>query len=183
MTFVQTCVQGAFIIDLERRTDQRGYFARAWCRHEFEAHGLTARIAQVNVSRNALKGTVRGMHFQVNVPEAKVISCTRGSIHDVVLDLRSNSPTYLFWAAVRLTAENRRMLYLPEGVAHGFQTLADDTELMYFMSEFYVPEYARGVRYDDPAFGIVWPLPVASISDADRTWPDFEIPARSGIEK
>jgi dTDP-4-dehydrorhamnose 3,5-epimerase len=183
MTFVETRVQGAFIIDLERRADQRGYFARAWCKQEFEAHGLTARITQVNVSQNAHKGTLRGMHYQAHVPEAKVVSCTKGSIHDVVLDLRRDSPTYLLWAAVQLTAENRRMLYVPEGVAHGFQTLSDDTELLYFMSEFYVPEYARGVRYDDPAFGIVWPLQVTTISDADRAWPDYRIPVRSRIEK
>ncbi len=175
MIFAQTRVNGAYVIDLERRADQRGYFARAWCQREFEAHGLTARLAQVNVSANVRKGTLRGMHYQVSpYQEAKVVSCTRGVIYDVVLDLRRESPTYLRWHAVELTADNRRMLYIPEGCAHGFQTLAEETELLYLMSEFYSPEHARGVRYNDSAFGIRWPLPVESISDTDRAWPDYE---------
>jgi dTDP-4-dehydrorhamnose 3,5-epimerase len=174
MVFAETTVRGAYLIDLEPRTDQRGFFARAWCRSEFEARGLNARVAQVNVSFNARRGTLRGMHFQRSPHrEAKVVSCTRGRVYDVVIDLRPDSPTYLRWTAVELTAENRRMLYIPEGLAHGFQTLADETELLYLMSESYSPAHARGVRHDDPVFGIDWPLPVASISDADRTWPSY----------
>jgi dTDP-4-dehydrorhamnose 3,5-epimerase len=174
MLFTRTNVDGAFVIDLERRTDPRGSFARAWCQREFQAHGLTDRIAQVNVSANPRKGTLRGLHYQSRPhQEAKVVSCTRGAVLDVVLDLRPDSPTYLRWAAAELTAGNRRQLYIPEGCAHGFQTLADDTELLYLMSEFYAPGHACGVRYNDPAFGIAWPLPVAVISDADRDWPDY----------
>src|SRR5262245_3515558 len=140
MLFSETTVSGAYLIDLERRTDDRGYFARGWCQEEFQAQGITANIAQVNVSANTLKGTLRGMHYQ-RPPhqEAKVVSCTRGAIYDVVLDLRHESPTYLCWFAAELTAENRRMLFIPEGCAHGFQTLVDDTELLYLMSEFYSP--------------------------------------------
>jgi len=175
MIFTETRVKGAFVIDLERRTDHRGLFARVWCQHEFEARGLTARLAQVNVSFNPFKGTLRGMHLQASPhEEAKVVSCTRGAIYDVVLDLRQGSPTYLRWDAVELTDANRRMLYVHAGCAHGFQTLEDETGLLYLMSEFYSPEDARGVRYDDPAFGIRWPLAVESISDRDRAWPDYE---------
>jgi dTDP-4-dehydrorhamnose 3,5-epimerase len=175
MFFTQIRVAGAYVLDLERRTDDRGYFARAWCQGEFESRGLTGRLAQVNVSGNARKGTVRGMHYQISpYQEAKVVSCTRGGIYDVVVDLRPESPTHRCWAAVELTAGNRRMLYVPEGCAHGYQTLADDTELLYLMSEFYSPEHARGVRYDDPAFGIEWPLAVGALSDADRSWPDYQ---------
>jgi dTDP-4-dehydrorhamnose 3,5-epimerase len=176
MIFTETRVQGAHVIDLERRADERGFFARLWCQREFEAQGLTARLTQVNISSNVRKGTLRGMHFQIGPhEEAKVVSCSRGAICDVVLDLRRASPTYLRWDAVELNANNRRMLYIPEGCAHGFQSLADDAELLYLMSEFYSPEHARGVRYNDPAFDIHWPLPVAAISDADRTWPDYAL--------
>ena len=174
MIFTETAVRGAYVLDLERRSDTRGFFARAWCAKEFEAHGLTPRLAQVNVSANVRKGTLRGMHYQ-RPPhrEAKVVSCIRGAIYDVVLDLRRVSPTYLRWAAAELTAESHRMLYVPEGCAHGFQTLMDGAEVLYLMSEFYAPGHAAGVRYDDPAFAIEWPLPVACISDADRAWPDY----------
>jgi dTDP-4-dehydrorhamnose 3,5-epimerase len=175
MIFTRTRVHEAYVIDLERRTDERGFFARAWCEKEFAAHGLAPRLAQVNVSFNARKRTLRGMHYQASpCAEAKVVSCTGGALYDVVLDLRPESPTYLRWDAVELTAGNRRMLYVPEGCAHGFQTLADDTVVLYFMSEFYSAEHARGVRYDDPAFGIRWPLSVGTISEKDLTWPDYE---------
>jgi dTDP-4-dehydrorhamnose 3,5-epimerase len=175
MIFQETKIQGSYVIDLERRDDSRGYFARAWCQEEFNDHGLTARMAQINVSSNRQRGTLRGMHYQLPPHrEAKVVSCTRGALYDVVLDLRDDSPTYLDWAAVELTAENRRMLLIPEGCAHGFQTLTDDTDVLYFMSEFYCPEYARGARYDDPAFNISWPLTITSLSDADRAWPAFK---------
>jgi len=159
---------------MEKRGDERGFFARAFCEREFAQHGLSSRIVQANNSLSARKGTLRGMHYQ-RAPhqEAKVVGCIRGAIYDVVLDLRPDSPTYLRWAAAELTAENHRSLYIPEGCAHGFQTLMDGAEVLYLMSEFYAPGHAAGVRYDDPAFAIEWPLPVACISDADRAWPDY----------
>lgn len=178
MIFRATAVKGAHVIELERRADPRGSFARAWCQQEFAAHGLTAHVAQINVSTNKERGTLRGLHFQVSpFQEAKVVSCTRGAIYDVVVDLRPDSPTYLKWAAAELTAADRRMLYVPEGCAHGFQTLTDDAELLYFMSEVYSPQHARGAPYDDPAFGVTWPLAVTAVSDADRSWPAY-VPAR-----
>jgi dTDP-4-dehydrorhamnose 3,5-epimerase len=174
MFFTETRVKGAYVIDLERRADDRGFFARAWCQKEFQTQGLTARLTQVNVSFNVRKGTLRGMHFQLRPrQEAKVVSCTRGAIYDVVVDLRRDSPTHMQWAAVELTAGNRRQLYVPEGCAHGFQTLDDNSELLYLMSEFYSPEHARGVRYNDPSFGIAWPLAPECLSEADRAWPDY----------
>jgi dTDP-4-dehydrorhamnose 3,5-epimerase len=174
MIFTETQVQGAYAVDLERLGDARGFFARAWCQKEFLAHGLTARLAQVSVSFNSRKGTLRGMHYQTApFQEAKVVCCTRGAIFDVVVDLRRGSPTYTQWAAAELTADNRRMLYVPEGCAHGFQTLADGTEVLYFISEFYHLESASGVRFNDPEFGIEWPLPVECISKADRNWMKF----------
>ena len=174
MIFTETPIPGAYLIDLEKRGDDRGFFARAFCEKEFAAHGLATRFVQVNNSLSAVKGTLRGMHYQ-RAPhqEAKVVGCIRGAIYDVVLDLRPDSPTYLRWAAAELTAENHRSLYIPEGCAHGFQTLMDGAEVLYLMSEFYAPGHAAGVRYDDPAFAIEWPLPVACISDADRAWPDY----------
>jgi dTDP-4-dehydrorhamnose 3,5-epimerase len=174
MLFGETGVRGAYVIDLERRVDDRGFFARAFCRREFEAAGLNSQLAQVNWSANSRAGTVRGLHYQLAPHrESKIVCCTRGALYDVVLDLREGSPSYRKWAAVELTAENRRLIYIPEGCGHGFQTLADDTELLYLMSEFYSPAHARGIRYNDSAFGIKWPMPVACISDADATWPDF----------
>jgi dTDP-4-dehydrorhamnose 3,5-epimerase len=175
MIFAETRVRGAYEIDLERREDERGFFARTWCLNEFKSLGLTARIVQVNVSHNKHRGTLRGMHYQAAPrEEAKVVSCTQGAVFDVVLDLRPDSPTYLAWAAAELSATNHRALYVPEGCAHGFQTLADDTQLLYLMSEFFQTEQGRGVRHDDPAFGIEWPLAVSRISDADRHWPAFQ---------
>ncbi len=175
MIFTPAKVQGAFRIELERRTDHRGYFARAWCQQEFAAHGLAPCIAQINVSHTMRQGALRGLHFQVPpFEEAKVVSCTRGAIYDVVVDLRPDSPTYLAWDAMELTAENRGMFYIPTGCAHGFQTLTADAEVLYFMSELYAPALGRGVRYDDPAFNIEWPLPVSELSEADRTWPAFD---------
>jgi dTDP-4-dehydrorhamnose 3,5-epimerase len=174
MIFTEAKVKGAYIIDIDAHADQRGFFARAWCEKEFAALGLAARIAQMNVSFNTQKGTLRGMHYQdAPAREAKVVSCTRGALYDVVLDLRPESCTYLKWDAAELTADSRRMLYVPEGCAHGFQTLMDNTEVLYLMSEFHSPRKAHGVRYDDSTFGIEWPLAVMSISDKDRTWPDY----------
>ena len=175
MIFTETKLKGAFIVELERREDQRGFFARTFCQREFQEHGLNPHVAQCNMSSSKRKGTLRGMHFQAApYEEAKLVRCTRGAIYDVVVDLRPESPTYKQWAAVELTADNHCMLYIPEDCAHGYQTLVDDTEICYQTSNFYAPDYARGVRYDDPEFRMSWPLPVESISDADRCWPDFQ---------
>lgn len=162
------------MIEVERLTDERGFFARAWCQREFAEHGLNPRLVQCNISYNPRRGTLRGMHYQA-VPhsEAKLVRCTRGAIYDVIVDLRSDSPSYLRHFGVDLTAEGREMLYVPEGVAHGFLTLEDETEVFYQMSEFYAPEAARGVRWNDPAFGIRWPIEVAVISPRDAAYPDF----------
>ena len=155
MIFTKTRIAGVCVIDLECRADDRGFFARAWCQDEFKAQGLAARVAQVNVSGNKCKGTVRGLHYQLAPhQEAKVVGCTRGAIYDVAVDLRPDSSTYRRWVAVELTAGNRRRLYVPEGCAHGYQTLTDDTELWYLMSQAYSREHSRGVRYDDPAFRV-----------------------------
>ncbi len=165
---------GAYILDVERREDARGFFGRTWCVDEFTAHGLNPRVVQCNVSFNALKGTLRGMHFQTApFDEAKLVRCTMGAIYDVIIDLRPDSPAFLRHVGVELSAQNRRALYIPEGLAHGFQTLTDDAEVFYQMSEVYHPECASGVRWDDPAFGIAWPLPAPILSDKDRQFPDF----------
>lgn len=174
MIFTETELRGAFLIDLERHEDERGFFARSWCGRDFEAHGLNPRIAQCSLSFNVRKGTLRGMHYQVKpFEEAKLVRCTRGSLCDVVVDLRRDSTTYAKHLWVSLTAENRRMLYVPEGFAHGFLTLEDATEVFYQISELYSPESQRGFRWNDPAFGIDWPGDVRVISDRDRTYPDF----------
>jgi dTDP-4-dehydrorhamnose 3,5-epimerase len=169
-------LQGAYIVDIEPIEDERGFFARSWCREEFGAHGLRCNVVQSNISFNRRKGTLRGMHYQVEPnEEAKLVRCTRGSVYDVIMDLRARSRTFKQWVAVELTAANHRMLYVPEGLAHGFQTLEDDTEMLYLMSAFYHPECARGVRWDDPAFGIAWPQSGGRIiSDKDKAYPDFQ---------
>jgi dTDP-4-dehydrorhamnose 3,5-epimerase len=175
MIFTETKLKGAFVIDLEPKHDQRGFFARTFCAKEFEARGLDSAIAQCNLSYNTQKGTLRGMHYQIPpVSETKVVSCVRGAIYDVIIDLRPDSPTYRDYIAVELSAENRRALYIPELFAHGFQTLTDDAEVLYQMGEFYTPGYDRGIRYDDPEFAIEWPLPVSVISDRDLAWSKFE---------
>jgi dTDP-4-dehydrorhamnose 3,5-epimerase len=172
MIFTETPLKGAFILDLEPHTDSRGFFARVFCAVEFAAHGLNTSVAQSSLSWSRRRGTLRGMHFSVPPgAEAKLVRCIRGAIHDVIIDLRRESPTYRAHFAVELTAESRRALYIPEQFAQGFQTLTDDTEVYYQMSAFYDPACQRGVRYDDPAFGIAWPLPVTEISDKDRNWP------------
>ncbi len=172
MIFTETKLRGAYQIDFELRADERGYFSRSFCQQEFSAHGLKTAIAQSNVSFNKNKGTLRGMHFQISPKaEAKLVRCTRGAIFDVIIDLRPESANYCSWVSVELTANNHRMLYIPEGFAHGFQSLEDDSEVFYQMFEFYSPEHARGVRWDDPAFRIVWPLPDPIMSDKDRTYP------------
>lgn len=174
MKFVITAIKGAFIIEPEPVEDERGFFCRTWCRREFTERGLNPHLVQCNVSFNRKKGTLRGMHYQAHPGwEAKLVRCTMGAIHDVVIDLRSGSETYMEWIAVELTADNRKMLYVPEGVAHGFQTLANNTEVFYQMSEYYIPEAARGIRWNDPRFNIVWPGEVTAISKRDSSFECF----------
>ena len=160
MIFTETDLAGAYIIDLERREDDRGYFARAFCQDEMEAHGLKPVIAQANVAYNRVAGTLRGMHFQFPAPETKVVRCTRGAIVDIIVDLRPESPSYLQHVSVRLDEENGRSLYVPERFAHGYQTLVDGTETSYFVGEFYTPDAEGGLAADDPLLGLAWPLPV-----------------------
>lgn len=175
MIFQETKLPGVFEIQLEPLPDDRGFFARSWCQKEFEDHALNPNVVQCNVSFNTRKGTLRGMHYQAAPgAEAKLVRCTSGSIYDVVIDLRPQSPTFKNWIAAVLTSERRNMIYVPEGCAHGFLTLEDKTEVFYQMSEFYSPELSRGVRWDDPAFRIAWPATVEMISERDRTYPDFE---------
>ena len=175
MKFSPTSLEGAWVIDLERIEDDRGFFARAWCQREFAEHGLNAQVVQCNVSFNHARGTLRGMHYQVAPHrEVKLVRCTRGKIYDVIVDLRPDSPTYKGWLGVELTAENRRMLYVPEGFAHGYQTLEDASEVFYQVSEFYQPGSEGGLRWNDVAFGIDWPLEPTVMSDKDRSHPDFE---------
>jgi dTDP-4-dehydrorhamnose 3,5-epimerase len=172
--FTETPLQGAFIIDLEPNRDERGFFARTFCAREFAQHGLESAVVQCNLSANLKAGTLRGMHFQQPpVSEAKLVRCVRGAIHDVVVDLRPQSDTYRRHLAVELSAENRRALFVPSLFAHGFQTLTDDAEIEYQMSEFHAPDGAGGFRYDDPAFAICWPLPISVISPQDLAWPPF----------
>ena len=174
MIFTETTLKGAFLIDPERREDERGFFARTWCQREFESHGVREQWVQCNISFNRKKGTLRGLHYQTPpYEEAKLIRCTRGAVYDVIIDLRPDSPTFTRWVAVDLTADDRRMLYIPEGFAHGFQTLTDDAEIFYQMSQFYAPAYASGVRWDDPALSIAWPADERTISARDRSYPDF----------
>ncbi len=174
MVFKETRLKGAFLIEIERFEDTRGFFAYAFSQREFEWHGLTSRVVNTNISFNKKRGTLRGMHYQVApYEEAKLIRCTRGAIYDVIIDLRRDSVSYGRWIGVELTADSYKLLYVPEQFAHGFQTLEDDTELVYQVSQVYSPESARGVRYDDPAFGIEWPLKVEVISDRDARWPNW----------
>jgi len=174
MIFVETPLKGAYVIDPERLADERGFFARTWCRQEFEAHGLDSGLVQCSISFNHKRGTLRGMHYQVAPQaEAKLVRCTAGAIHDVVVDLRRESSTFCGWFAAELSADNHKMLYIPEGFAHGFLTLTDNTEVFYQISEYYVPESARGVRWDDPAFAISWPAYPIVISQRDSSYPDF----------
>jgi dTDP-4-dehydrorhamnose 3,5-epimerase len=174
MIFTELKLKGAFIIEIESREDERGFFARSWCEDEFKKHGLNPRLVQCNISFNKKRGTLRGMHYQVApFAEAKVVRCTMGSIYDVIIDLRPDSPTFKQWVSVELTAENRRALYVPEDFAHGFQALSDNTEVFYQMSEFYHPECARGIRWNDPAFGIEWFSVPCIISRQDNEYADF----------
>jgi len=178
--FASTTLPGAMVIELERREDERGFFARSFCQREFEAQGLECCVAQCNVSFNRHRGTLRGLHWQVEpYGEAKLVRVTHGALWDVIIDLRPGSATYCRWFAVELSAENRRALYIPQGFAHGFQTLVDDVEVFYQMSSFYVPDAQRGARWNDPAFGIEWPIRPPFLSDRDATCPDFQ-PGKGG---
>jgi dTDP-4-dehydrorhamnose 3,5-epimerase len=175
MIFTETELKGAFLIDLEAKEDDRGFFARCFCAKEFAAHGLKSTVVQCNISFNFKQGTLRGMHYQtLPAAEVKLVRCTQGMLLDVIIDLRPGSPTYLSHLSVELNAQKRRALYVPEFFAHGFQTLTDNTEVFYQMREFYSPGCARGLRHDDPALGIKWILPVSVISEQDATWPLIE---------
>ena len=174
MIFNETKLKGAFIIELKKLGDERGFFARSFCSREFETHTLNPHMVQCSISFNKKRGTLRGMHFQAAPhEEAKTIRCTQGALYDVIIDLRPASETYKQWIPVELTAENRTMLYVPEGFAHGFMTIADNTEIFYQMSEYYIPEAAHGFRFDDPAFKIDWPEKIQEISDRDLSYPKF----------
>jgi dTDP-4-dehydrorhamnose 3,5-epimerase len=172
MTFTETRLAGAYIIGMEKLEDERGYFARSWCRREFNEHGLDSALVQCSTSFNRKKGTLRGMHYQSPpFAESKLVRCTRGAIADVIVDLRRSSPTFTQWVSAELTPDNGTMIFVPKGFAHGFQTLADDTEVYYQMSEFHAFGSQRGFRWNDPAAGIEWPLPVSTMSDNDRSLP------------
>jgi dTDP-4-dehydrorhamnose 3,5-epimerase len=172
MIFRETTLPGAYVIEPERINDHRGFFARVWCKKELQQHGLKSELSQSNVGFSYRKGTVRGLHFQ-RFPhaEAKIVRCTRGSIFDVIVDPRPESSTYKCWFGVELSDENRKMLYVPEGMAQGYMTLQDDTEMNYHTSEFFNAEAASGVRFDDPVWGIQWPLAATVVSEQDRNWP------------
>ncbi len=174
MVFTATDIEGALVIDVERQEDERGFFARSWCLREFSAHGISAEFAQSSVSLNRTRGTLRGLHYQAAPhEETKLVRCTQGVIYDVIVDLRGSSATFLRHVGVVLSADNRRAVYIPKGCAHGFLTLSDHAEVLYHMSQFYEPTAARGVRWNDPQFGISWPEPVRVIDDRDQTYPDF----------
>jgi len=172
--FVETPLPGAYVLELERLEDERGFFARTWCAEELAAHGLDAHIAQCNLSSNRHRGTLRGMHYQAAPhQEAKIVRCIRGTIYDAIVDLRRDSPTWRRWTSVELTADNRRALYVPKDFAHGFQTLTDDAEVFYEMSTPYAPGFMRGVRWNDPALAIEWPIGDPILSERDGSYPDL----------
>ncbi len=174
MIFSETRLQGAYILEPEKKVDDRGFFARLWCQKELQARGLPSQFVQSNVSYNRSQGTLRGMHWQLApFEEDKLIRCTRGAIYLVMLDLRAKSASFKEWISVELSAINYRSAFLPKGLAAGFLTLQEDSEIVYHMTEFFAPEYGAGARYNDPAFGIVWPAPVRVISEKDQSWPDF----------
>jgi dTDP-4-dehydrorhamnose 3,5-epimerase len=172
--FSSTTLDGAFIIDLDRRSDDRGYFARTWCKREFEERDLETSLVQCSVSHNLRRDTLRGMHWQASPHgEVKLVRCSRGAIWDVILDLRPESPTYMSHVGVELTAESGRALYIPEGVAHGFVTLAENSEVFYQMSAYHEPAFARGVRWNDPAFALEWPVSAPILHPRDAAYPDY----------
>jgi len=174
MKFAELNINGAFVVELEPIHDHRGYFSRVYCRQEFRNHGLSDMISQCSVAHNIAVGTLRGLHYQLPPKqEVKIVRCIRGAVYDVIVDLRPSSPTYCQWHGCELSAENGSALYIPEGLAHGYLTLEDETTLYYQMSQFYDDALNRGVRYDDPAFDIQWPMPPSIISDKDRGYPDY----------
>ncbi|WPC41057.1 dTDP-4-dehydrorhamnose 3,5-epimerase [Clostridium sp. JS66] len=176
MIFAETKLKGAYSIEIETIRDERGFFARSWCKEEFEKYNLDSNLVQCNISFNKKKGTLRGMHYQREpYSEVKVVRCTRGAIYDVIIDLRESSPTFKKWFSIELTEENRKMIYIPKGFAHGFQTLFDNTEVFYQMSEFYNSEFASGVRYNDKIFDINWPIENITISDKDKKYGDLKL--------
>ncbi len=176
MVFTETSLRGAFVIDVERIEDERGFFARSWCRREFEARGLNQDVVQCNVSRNRRRGTLRGIHYQAApCEEAKLVRCTRGAVYDVIVDLRPGSPSYLKHVGMVLDEENQRALYVPKGFGHAFLTLTDGAEVFYQMSQFHAPALARGIRWNDPALAIAWPEPIAVISERDRNYADYRL--------
>jgi dTDP-4-dehydrorhamnose 3,5-epimerase len=178
MHFRETALLGAYIIELDKRVDDRGFFARTWCQKEFAAHGLMTSFVQCNLSANAEAGTLRGLHYQKSPhQEAKLVQCVRGAIYDVIVDLRADSPTFRQWIAVELRPDLGRMLYVPEDFAHAYQTLEPDSEVSYMVSAFYEPSAGAGLRYDDPALSITWPRPVTRVSTQDRTWPLLTSPS------
>jgi dTDP-4-dehydrorhamnose 3,5-epimerase len=173
--FTETPLKGAFVVDLEKRGDDRGFFARAFCAREFERHGLPTRFVQANNSLSVQRGTLRGMHYQLPPKaETKLVRCIRGALHDVILDLRPSSPTFGRHYGADLSADDRRAMVVPKGFAHGFITLTPDAEALYLVDEFYAPEAERGIRWNDPAFGIAWPIEPVVLSDKDRAFPDFD---------
>jgi dTDP-4-dehydrorhamnose 3,5-epimerase len=175
MIFSETKLKGAYTLELKKIEDERGFFARSWCQKEMEEHGLTAQVVQTNVSFNPEKGTLRGMHYQVApYEESKLVRCTRGAIFDVIIDLRPDSPTYKQWYGAELTADNYKMMFVPEGFAHGYLTLEDNSEVTYQVSQFYAPGAEQGIRWDDPAFSIEWPITPQLISEKDKAHPDFK---------
>jgi dTDP-4-dehydrorhamnose 3,5-epimerase len=176
MDFIETYLQGAYIIEIKKIEDDRGFFSRGWCQNEFNTHNLNPNIVQINIGFSYSRGTLRGLHFQ-KAPweEAKLVRCTRGSIYDVIIDLRRDSKTCGKWFGVELTEENHKMIYSPEGFAQGYLTLTENAEIYYQTSQFYVPEFASGVRYNDAAFGIVWPIPIEVISKQDQNWPSYSL--------
>lgn len=175
MKFTETPVHGAMIIELEKHEDHRGFFSRGFCKNEFEEHGLDHQIVQCNFSKSRKKGTLRGMHYQeAPYSEVKMVRCINGSIYDVIVDIRKDSPTYMKWFGVELADDNYKMLYIPKGLAHGFQTLQDDSVIFYMVTEYYNKEAEGGVRWNDPAFNIDWPLQVTEISEKDKLYPDYK---------
>lgn len=176
MIFNETKLNGAFVMEIEKLKDERGFFGRSWCINEMKAHGLNTNIYQANVSFNKVKGTLRGMHYQVApFQEAKLVRCTRGSIYDVIIDLRKDSPTFKKWIAVELTQDNYKIFYIPKDFAHGFITLEDNTEVSYLMTEIYVPGAGATIRWNDPMFNIEWPLEPIILSEKDKMQPDYKI--------
>lgn len=176
MIFTETKLKGAYIVDLEPHYDSRGYFGRAWCKKEFEKHGLNANLVQCNISYNKVRGTTRGMHYQIDpYSETKFVRCIKGALYDVIIDLRKESDTYGKWIGIELSEKNGRAIYVPEGFAHGFQTLEDDTYVFYQVTEFYTPNAEKGIRWDDSSFNIKWPIGKEDviISEKDRSWESF----------